>query len=138
MSTQLAPHLSFEDTARQAMEHYQRVFGGELAVGTYAEGHPGHDPRDADKVMHAMLTTTSGFVLMAADTPARMPRTERPWVQLALSGDDEPELRGYWDGLGDGGTVTAPLEPSPWGDIFGMVTDRFGVEWMVNISAPAA
>ena len=62
-------------------------------------------------------------------------RTSRATESLSLSGDDEAELRGYWDGLTEAGTVAVPLEKAPWGDNFGMCTDRFGVPWMVNIAA---
>ena len=68
---------------------------------------------------------------MAADVPMSMDVS--PNGTVSLSGDDEATLRRYWDGLTGGGTVTVPLEKAPWGDTFGMCTDRFGVRWMVNI-----
>ena len=58
-------------------------------------------------------------------------------ISVSLSGDAEGELRGYWDGLAAGGTVTVPLEKAPWGDTFGMLVDRFGIPWLVNISGNA-
>jgi PhnB protein len=80
------------------------------------------------------LETDGGLVLMAADTPSAMPykRGDNHWV--SQSGEDERELRGYWDRLADGGTVIMPLEKAPWGDTFGMCTDKFGVSWLVNIA----
>lgn len=136
MTTRLNPYLSFRDTARQAMEYYRSVFGGELTVNTFAEFHASNDPAEGKKVMHAMLTAPNGFVLMAADTPNSMPYAPGTNYAISLSGDDEPALRGYWDRLSDGGTVTMPLDKQMWGDTFGMCTDRFGVSWMVNIAAP--
>jgi PhnB protein len=134
MSTRLNPYLSFRDNARQAMEFYRSVFGGELTTSTYAEFQASDDPAEKDKIMHALLETDGGLVLMASDTPNRMEYTPGNNYSISLSGDDEAELRGYWDKLADGGAVTMPLEQAPWGDTFGMCTDRFGVAWMVNIS----
>jgi PhnB protein len=135
MPTRLNPYLSFRDDAREAMEFYRSVFGGELNVSTFADFHASDDPSEADKVMHSQLEAPNGMVLMGADTPNRMEYSEGARVSLSLSGDDEAELRGYYDKLSEGGTVTMPLEKAPWGDVFGMCTDRFGVNWLVNISA---
>jgi PhnB protein len=135
MNTRLNPYLGFRDTARQAMEYYREVFGGELEVSTFAELQGSEDPAEQDKIMHAMLTTPGGMVLMGADTPNSMDYTPGNNHSVSLSGTDDAELRRYWDGLIDGGTVTVPLEKAPWGDSFGMCTDRFGVPWLVNISA---
>ena len=134
MPTRLNPYLTFAGDARAAMEFYRDVLGGELTLMTFAEaGAP--DAPNADEVMHAMLETSSGFTLMASDTPPGMEVQEGSRISISLSGDDEPTLRGYWDGLlAAGGTAVLPLEKAPWGDWFGMVADRFGVTWMVNIS----
>lgn len=135
MGTLLNPYLGFSGNARQAMDHYQSVFGGELTRTTFGEAQASEDPAERDKVMHSMLTTEGGLVLMAADMPAGMGFTPGGSHAVSLSGEDEAELRGYWDKLSDGGTVTAPLEKAPWGDTFGMCTDRFGIAWLVNINA---
>ena len=87
--------------------------------------------------MHSMLTTDAGLTLKAADTPDAMDLTVGSNVSVSLSGEDHAELSGYWDRLSEGGTVTVPLERAPWGDSFGMCTDRFGVRWMVNIAGAA-
>ena len=134
MTTRLNPYLSFRDTAREAMGFYQSVFGGELTRSTFAEFHASDDPAEQDKIMHSMLVTDGGLTLMAADTPNRMEYTPGNNYSISLSGEDEAELRGYWDKLTDGGTVTMPLEQAPWGDTFGMCVDRFGVTWLVNIA----
>jgi PhnB protein len=55
-------------------------------------------------------------------------------VSLSLSGNDEAELKGYWDKLSVGATISVPLAPAPWGDMFGMLTDKFGIQWLVNIA----
>lgn len=134
MTTRLNPYISFRDTARQALEFYHGVFGGDLNMNTFAEFQMSEDPADADKIMHGQLDAPSGMTLMAADTPTSMDVQDASNITISLSGDDEPQLRGYWDKLADGGTVTVPLEKAPWGDHFGQLTDRFGVAWMVNIA----
>jgi PhnB protein len=137
MPTTLNPYLGFRDNAREAMTFYQSVFGGDLALSTFGEFQASEDPAEAGKIMHGMLTTNNGLVLMGADTPNGMDLASGSSISVSLSGDDESELRGYWDKLaGDGGTVTVPLEPAPWGDIFGMCTDRFGTAWLVNVNNP--
>jgi PhnB protein len=134
VTTRLNPYISFRDTARQALEFYHGVFGGDLNMSTFAEFQMSEDPADADKIMHGQLDAPNGMTLMAADTPGSMDVQDASNITISLSGDDDPELRGYWDKLADGGSVTVPLEKAPWGDHFGMLTDRFGVAWMVNIA----
>jgi PhnB protein len=135
MASRLNPYISFDGNAREALETYQRVFGGDLTVNTFGdfgEAPPGYE----DKVMHGQLETSSGFTLMASDTPPGMPYQAGTNIAVSLSGEDEAELRGYWDQLSDGGQVAVPLEQQMWGDLFGMCTDRFGIGWMVNIAQP--
>ncbi|MGX9900972.1 VOC family protein [Arthrobacter sp. SA17] len=139
MPTRLNPYLGFRDNAREAMTYYQSVFGGELTMSTFGEFQASEDPGEQDKIMHAMLTTDSGMVLMGADTPNGMSYNPGDNFSVSLSGEDEAELRGYWDRLSADGTVTVPFEPAPWGDTFGMCTDKFGVPWLVNAAgAPPA
>jgi PhnB protein len=138
MTLQLNAYVSFRDKARQAMEFYHGIFGGELTLNTFADFNASDDPAEQDMIMHAQLITDAGLVLMGSDTPSRMSRTEGTNFSLALSGDDDPTLRGYFNALADGGTVTMPLDRASWGDLFGMCTDKFGVQWMVSISSPAA
>ena len=135
MATNLNPYLSFRDEARSAMDFYHSVFGGELTRSTFAEMHASEDPAEAEKIMHSQLVTPGGLVLMGADTPNSMEYSPGGPISVSLSGNDEDELRGYWDKLSDGGTVVLPLEKAPWGDSFGMCRDRFGVTWMVNIGS---
>jgi PhnB protein len=119
------------------MEFYRSVLGGKLTISTFAEGGMAQDPADADRIMHAELETDSGFSLMGSDAPNGKP-SPMSGVQVSLSGDagTDAELSGYYDKLAQGGTVVEPLEQAPWGDKFGMVTDPYGVLWMVNISGP--
>lgn len=138
MTVRLNPYLSFRDSARTAMEFYQSVFGGELTLNTFAEFQASEDSTEQDKIMHGMLETTNGLVLMGADTPNSMEYVPGAGFSVSLSGDDETELQGYWDALSSNGTIAMPLERAPWGDTFGMCVDRFGVSWMVNITGSQA
>jgi len=138
MSSVLNPYISFRDTAREAMSFYQSVFGGEVVTTTFGEGGMPHDPAEADLIMHSRLITESGFVLMVSDTPATMEYTPGTNISISLGGEDEADLTRWWESLIVGATVTAPLMKAPWGDSFGMCTDRFGVPWMVNIAGAAA
>lgn len=135
MGTRITPYISFEDNAREAMTFYHGVFGGELSMSTFAEFGAAEDPAEADLVMHAQLETPEGQVLMGADTPARMDFVPPAGISVSLSGEDGDRLSALWDGLSAGGTVLQPLQAAPWGDRFGMCVDRFGVTWLVNISA---
>lgn len=134
MSVLLNPYLSFRDTARPALEFYHSVFGGELMLNTFADLGASDDPSEQDKIMHGQLNGANGLTLMAADTPNSMELGSGGNFTVSLSGDDEATLRGYWDKLSADGAVTMPLEKAPWGDTFGMCTDKFGTPWMVNIA----
>ena len=140
MTSKLNPYLGFRDNAKDAMEFYHSVFGGELNVSTFGELQASEDPAEADKIMHAQLETTSGYTLMGADTPNSMEFAPSSNHSVSLSGasEDADELSGYFDKLSDGGTVAMPLEQAPWGDKFGMVIDKFGVQWLVNIAGPTS
>jgi PhnB protein len=133
----LNPYLSFKDNTRQAMEFYKTVFGGKLTVSTFKEFHASVDPSEDNLVMHAELRADNGITFFASDTPKRMGE-HRPAVgiSMSLSGDNEKELSGYFNKLSASGRVTQPLTKAQWGDTFGMVVDKFGINWLVNISAP--
>jgi len=133
MASRLNPYISFNDNAREAMEFYEGVFGGTLVLNTFGDI-GGMEGDGAEKIMHGMLETTSGFTLMGADNPPGESMTPGDNIAVSLSGDDGDELRGYWGQLSDGGTVFVPLEKQMWGDEFGMCQDRFGIRWMVNIT----
>jgi len=136
MVSRLNPYLSFSGNARTAMEFYKSVFGGTLETTTFGEGNMAQDPSDKDKIMHSMLTASNGFVLMGSDTPAHMEFKPGNTMTVSLSGDDEVALQGYWKQLRDGAkSVGMELQKAPWGDSFGMLNDKFGTPWMVNITA---
>ncbi|GAC1384185.1 MAG: VOC family protein [Ktedonobacteraceae bacterium] len=134
MQTKLNPYLSFKDNAREAMEFYKTVFGGNLTMRTFKEYHASQDPNEDNKIMHSTLEADNGITFMASDTPNRMEYSVGTNYSMSLSGDNEAELRAYFEKLSSGGNVTMPLEKAPWGDTFGMLTDKFGVPWLVNIT----
>lgn len=130
MSQQLNPYLTFEGNCAEAMDFYASVLGGTPTVNTFRES-----GMEADGVMHAALETPSGFHLFASDTMEGMgPVQHGNNVQISLSGDDAEALRSYWEGLSQGGQVLVPLERQMWGDDYGLVIDRFGIQWHVNIA----
>jgi PhnB protein len=136
MASTLNPYLNFKDNTREAMEFYKSVFGGKLQMNTFKDFHASQDPSEDDKIMHSVLEAGNGITFMAADTPNRMEYRAGSNFSMSLSGEDDAELRGYFEKLSAGGRVTMPLEKAQWGDTFGMLTDKFGVNWLVNISAP--
>ena len=136
MGTVLNPYLNFRGNTREAMEFYKSVFGGELTTATFKDFGASSDPTEDDLIMHADLEGDGGIRVMAADVPNRMDyQAGTNDFAMSLSGDEETELRQYFDKLADGGTVTMPLEKATWGDVFGMCTDRFGIRWLVNVNA---
>jgi PhnB protein len=138
MPSQLNPYLSFKDNAREAMEFYRTVFGGKLTINTFKELNASQGPSEDNLIMHSVLEADNGITFMASDTPSRMEYRAGTNMSMSLSGDNEAELKGYFEKLAAGGTVTMPLEKAIWGDSFGMCTDKFGVPWLVNITAPKA
>jgi PhnB protein len=137
VTSRLNPYIGFSDNARQAMEFYRDVFGGDLTMSTFGDMGAAA-PGEENKVMHAQLETPSGFTLMGSDTPAGMDRSVGSNISISLSGDDADDLRRCFVKLSAGGSVTMPLEKQMWGDEFGMCIDSFGIPWMVNITQPAS
>lgn len=128
----------FMGNCREAMEFYKSIFGGELTIQTYGEV-PGDKPEEMkgmdDKVMHASLK--GGDIEMMASDSTRKAPFGPSFISLSLSGTDEEKLRSLFDKLSEGGEVTSPLKKEFWGDIFGSLTDKFGIDWMVNIGEEA-
>jgi PhnB protein len=136
MGSQLNPYLNFNGNARQALEFYASVFGGDLTLSTF--GSFGHAGPDSERIMHGQLSTDAGYVIMAADVTSDMEYQAPAGFSISLSGDDGDTLRGYFEKLAANGAVTMPLEKQVWGDEFGMCADSFGVAWLVNIGQPQA
>ncbi len=131
MAQQLNPYLTFDGDCAEAMEFYAAALGGTTRVMTFRDS-----GMDADGVMHAALETPAGFHLYGSDALEGMgePLVRGNNLQVSISGDDADALRGYWVALGEGGEVLVPLEAQMWGDVYGLLVDRFGVRWHVNIA----
>ncbi len=135
MQSKLNPYINFNGEARAAAEFYHGVFGGKLTMSTFKEAGVPHDASEGDHIMHSMLVADNGITLMISDTPKGMGRaTAGNNISVSVSGDDEAELKGYWEKLSEGAKITMPLGKAPWGDVFGMLTDKFGISWLVNIA----
>ena len=135
MAVTLNPYLNWRGNARQAMEFYHSIFGGELTLSTFGEAGMEVDPSEVNQVMHSQIIGDNGLVLMGSDAPMHIDGTPGSAYSVSLSGPDEEILRRYWDGLAVGATIEQPLTTAPWGDTFGMLVDQFGINWMVNILA---
>lgn len=138
MTSQLNPYLHFRGNARQAMEFYKTVFGGNVTMSTFKEYQMSDDPVAGNQIMHSAIQAPNGISFFASDTPEHMEYQPGGTVTMSLTGDNEAELQSYFEKLSKGGTVTVLLAASPWGDKFGMCVDPYGIEWMVNITMPKA
>ncbi len=150
MSVNATTHLNFRGDARAALEFYQSVFGGELVVATYSDFGAPNDTPDADKVVFGQVAAENGFRVMAYDVPASgqsarpsepstrrengVTITQEPFF-ISLRGESVDEITGYWEKLSKGATVVETLASSQWAPLFGMLTDRFGITWVVDVVA---
>ncbi|MBI9113518.1 VOC family protein [Sanguibacter suaedae] len=154
MSITTTTHLNLRGTARQALELYRSVFGGELTVTTYGDVGMPADAPGADKVVFGQVDDGAGFRVMAYDVPGHddpdasavagttrrengTTVTDRTFFQ-SVRGETLAEVTALWEGLSDGATVVEPLAASPWSPGFGMLTDRFGVTWVLDVQPPVA
>jgi PhnB protein len=137
MSVTTTTHLNFRGRAREALEFYRSVFGGHLVAISYADAHAVQRPDEADQIMWGQVQSEDGFQVMAYDVPASRayhPGTDPVFV--SVRGQDEDEIRRYWHALAEDATIKAPLEPATWAPLYGMLTDRFGVTWVLDVTAP--
>ncbi|MEU4546977.1 VOC family protein [Nonomuraea dietziae] len=134
MSVKSVTHLNFRGDARAALEFYQSVFGGDIAAVTYKDAGNMQDPAEADQVMWGQVVADNGFHVMAYDVPSRMPwdRGENSFF-VSLRGETTEEVTAYWERLSAGATIVQPLAPAQWAPLYGMLTDRFGVVWVVDV-----
>lgn len=135
MAIEFNPYFTFNATAREAMEFYHSVFGGELNMMTFKEAGASPAPEFDDLIMHARLVTDR-FNLYASDGAA-MSRTEgpvKPNVEGAIMGSaaDADTATAWFEGLKDGATKVYDMNTAPWGATFGSLTDKFGISWMFN------
>jgi PhnB protein len=134
MNATLSPYLNFNGNAAEAMRFYQSVLGGELTIQTFGDAGMAQSDSEKNLTLHADLTS-DGITLYASDGRPDTKVIFGDNVHLSLQGSDSSTLNAYFNGLAAGGNVDMPLAKQFWGDTFGMLTDKFGVHWMVNISA---
>lgn len=139
MTVSTVTHLNFRGDARAALEFYRSVVDGELALVTYEDMGAVEDLAEARQVVWGQVSAANGFRVMAYDVPASRPwsRGEDPFF-VSLRGDSAEEITDLWKRLADGATVRMPLAPSQWAPLYGMLTDRFGVTWVVDVESPYA
>lgn len=134
MTVAVTPHLNFDGQARAALDFYKAVFGGQQVIVTYdAMGHAA-DAGAPDRVMWGQVAADDGFRIMAFDVQAGRPYDAgRNAFFISLRGSSAGEVRERWSGLADGATILHPIGPSAWSPLYGMLTDRFGVTWIVDV-----
>lgn len=137
MSVLTTAHVNFRGQAREALTFYHSVFGGEIAVATYADIHAVEDPAQADQVAFGRVTAANGFDIMAYDVQSSKPfDAGQNAFYITLQSSDATEVQAGWDALADGAhQVLIPLAPSPFAPLYGMLTDRFGVTWIVGVES---
>ena len=137
MSVKAVIHLNFEGRARAALAFYQSVFGGDIMQVTYGESGQPAGAADADRIIYGQVTSPSGFHIMAYDV-----ESNKPWDQgrnaffAALVGESQEEIRTLWNALADGASIEHALAAAEWSPLYGMLKDRFGVTWIVNVVVP--
>jgi PhnB protein len=135
MTVTAVTHINLRGTARQALEFYQSVFGGQMAMITYQDAGNVQDPSDADHIMWGQVDSANGLRVMAYDVPVAT-----PWNQgenaffVSLRGDAEEEVALLWKKLSDGAAILRPLEKAQWSPLYGMLKDRFGVVWVLDVA----
>lgn len=136
MSLTTTTHLNFRGEARAALEFYRSVFGGEVMIFTYADAHDVGDPSQADQVMWGQVLADNGLHVMAYDVPSTMPfeRGANSFF-VSLRGDSPDEITQYWSQLAEGATIVADLAPAGWSPLYGMLKDRFGIVWVLDVAA---
>ncbi|MEU9790729.1 VOC family protein [Streptomyces sparsogenes] len=137
MSVTTTTHLNFQGDARAALDYYQSVFGGRIAAITYKDMGTVQNENEADWVVWGEVAGDNGFHVMAYDVPSQLPwdQGSNPFF-VSVRGDDTDEIGALWQKLAEGSTVVRPLEPSQWAPLYGMLTDRFGVTWVLDVAAP--
>ncbi len=132
-------HANFRGNARAALEFYHSIFGGHLTVVSYADAGAVQNPAEADQVLWGQVAAASGFRIMAYDVPSSLawdPGTI-PFF-LSLRGTSPEEITTYWQGLAPSATIIQPLGTSPWSPLYGMLKDKFGITWVMDLEPTQA
>ncbi len=141
MTIKSVVHLNFRGNARAALDFYHSVFGGDQMLITYADAHAVQKPAEADQIIWGQVASADGFHVMAYDVPSAQAWNpgEIPFF-VSVRGDDADQLTGLWSKLSAGGTIKQAFGPSGFSPLYGMVSDLFGVTWVVDLQVtyPAA
>ena len=133
MNNMLTPYLNLQGTCEEAMNFYKGVFGGTLEISHFGD-FPNAPEGYENKVMHSTLKSDD-LMFMASDGMPGGTVTVGDSVNMSLASEDEDKLTNFFNSLAEGGKITVPLAKQMWGDTFGMLTDKYGVHWLVNITA---
>jgi len=136
MSVELNAYLFFPGNAEQAIAFYQQVFGGQVSITRLGDVDPTATAEQKNLVLNALLA--GGDITLRASDREDTSVDPQTRIELSLIGTDEERLRALFDGLANGGTVRTELAKQFWGDIYGAVTDKYGIGWQVNIGAAGA
>lgn len=150
MTVHTTAHLNFHGEARAALEFYQSVFGGHLTIATYGDLGMPKDAPGADGVVFGQVVGEGGFRVMAYDVLGQGQGQAAPAGQttrqngmtittekffLSVRGSSVEEVAAFWEKLSDGATVVEPFGPAQWAPAFGMLADRFGITWILDVEA---
>ncbi|MBX9244965.1 VOC family protein [Actinotalea ferrariae] len=139
MSISTTTHINLRGDARAALELYRSVFGGELTVVTYRDAQAVQDPSEADQVMWGQVVSADGFHVMAYDVPSSLPwEPGQNAYFVSVRGASAEEISERWERLSADATVLVPLAPAGWAPLYGMLRDRFGVVWVLDVAATYA
>ena len=139
MTITTTAHANFRGQAREALSYYQTVFGGDLALASYADIHSVEIPQTAQHIAFGRLRAADGFDLMAYDVqPSKTYDPGRNAFYITRQGTDPDEITTRWNALShDAQAVLIPLAPAPFAPLYGMLTDRFGITWIIGVDEPA-
>ncbi len=138
---QINPYIHFNGNAEEAFNFYKSVFGGTFAAltrfkdMTFLEGLVAE--HEAENIMHIALPIGEHSLLMGSDTPEFMGRQNENEnrSKISISASSKEEADQLFQGLSEGGNIEMPIADSPWGSYFGMLRDKYGIEWMVDFQA---
>ncbi|WP_055048390.1 VOC family protein [Devosia sp. A16] len=139
MTIKTTTHLNFRGNARSVLDFYQSVFGGKQTIVSYRDAGAVQNPDEAEQVMWGQVAADNGFRIMAYDVPSRLDWNpgEIP-VFVSVRGNDAEEVAGYWQKLAADARILQPLAPAGWSPLYGMLRDRYGITWVLDVEVAYA